>query len=140
MKFSTWAENRRDLANAYKDIVGGVPQDPGHHPEGDVLAHIRLVRKAIPRAIAELDQLKQSHPQLSYVLKDIDFSLTPEESDVLALSAWLHDIGKESATEIGGQSWRDPGASGRITAYGHQGPEHFLPQIEKLKGKILQVF
>lgn len=131
--FSTWVENNRDLAAAYKRATHGVPQDPTHHAEGDVLKHIRLVRKALPRAIEELDRVKQSHPQLSYVLKDIDFSLTPTEWDVLALSAWLHDIGKDTATEMDGQHWREPGASGRITAYGHQDPEHFLPQIEKLR-------
>lgn len=130
--FSKWLETRRELAQAYTGTLSGVPQDPGHHPEGDALIHTRLVRKAIPKAVAELQNL-QRDPVLGPALADIDFSITPQEEQILALSAWLHDIGKATATTIGGQPWQTPGATGKIQAIGHQDPEHYQPQLDKLK-------
>lgn len=131
--FLKWLENRQALAQAYANTLSGVPQDPDHHPEGDVLTHVRLVRKAIPKAVAELRQLQQSHPQLGPALAQIDFSLSPQEEQILALAAWLHDIGKATATTIDDRPWTEPGPSGKIRAIGHQDPEHYLPQLEKLQ-------
>lgn len=45
----------------------------------------------------------------------------------------MHDIGKESATTIGGEPWKTATTDGKISAYRHQEPEHFMPQLEKLK-------
>jgi len=134
MKFADWLENRRDLAKGYKNILHGVPQEPSHHPEGDALAHTRLVRKAIPRAIEELKSLQRSHPQLSNVLSNLNFDVSPKEMEVLKISAWLHDIGKASATTVGGLPFLTPvPMTGKIQSIGHQDPEHYMPQIEKLK-------
>ena len=132
MSFSKWLENKRELAQAYSNTLSGVPQDPGHHPEGDALIHTRLVRKAIPKAVAEL-QLLQRDPTIGPAIADINFSISPQEEQILALSAWLHDIGKSTATTIGGQPWQTPGATGKIQAIGHQDPEHYQPQLDKLK-------
>lgn len=130
MKFKEFLESR-ELAAAYRDKLKGVPQDPTHHPEGDVLIHSKLVRKAIPRAIEELKFAKMG--PLQNVLKNIDFDITSEEKEILALSAWLHDIGKASATTIDGNPWQQ-GGSGRIQSIGHQDEEHFMPQIKDLEG------
>lgn len=131
MKWSEFRESRRQLAQTYRQTLSGVPQDPDHHPEGDVLTHVQLVRKAIPRAIQELTQLK-GDPQFGLILADLDFAVTPQEQQILALAAWLHDIGKVSATTIGGKPWTQ-GGDGRIQAIGHENPEHYGPQLEKLK-------
>lgn len=123
LKFKKWRESK-DLAKAYRGLLQDVPQDPAHHPEGNVLAHVQLVRKAIPRAISELTNLKNS-VQFDNILADIDFTISPEEFKILSLAAWLHDIGKASATTI------DP--KGKIQSIGHQDPEHYQPQLEKLR-------
>jgi len=130
MNFTRWLENRRETAKAYKMILQDVPQDPHHHPEGDVLTHSKLVRKAVPRAIKELRKLQQE-PIFSKALENIDFNVTPEEKQILYISAWLHDIGKSTATTIGGQPWKTKGAIGKIQAIGHEFPKHYHPQIEK---------
>jgi tRNA nucleotidyltransferase/poly(A) polymerase len=132
--FQEWLkirEGRQELANVYKSSLSGVPQDPHHHPEGDVLNHVRLVRKAIPRAIQELQQL-QHDPQVGPALGDLDFNLNPQEQQIVILAAWLHDVGKASATTIGGMPWQASGADGKIQAIGHQDPEHYEPQLQKL--------
>jgi len=75
----------------------------------------------------------QRDPTLGPALSDINFSTSPEELKILSLSAWLHDIGKSTATTIGGQNWQTPGATGKIQAIGHQDSKHYQPQIEKLR-------
>ncbi len=132
MNFSKWLENRRELAKSFSNTLSGIPQDPNHHPEGDVLIHTQLVRKAIPKAIQELRNLQQD-PNLGPALADLNFQISPEEMKILYLSAWLHDIGKTTATTIGGEPWQTPNASGKIQAIGHQDSQHYLPQLEKLK-------
>lgn len=129
--FSRWLESRRELAKAFKGTLQGVPQDPIHHPEGDTFIHTKLVRRAIPRAIEELKSLKLN-PKFATALQNIDFNCSPKELEILNLSAWLHDIGKATATTIDGEPWQT-GKTGRIQAIGHQDPEHYKPQIEKLK-------
>lgn len=124
LKFKKWYESK-ELAKAYRGLLQDVPQDPEHHPEGNVLAHVQLVRKAIPRAIEELNSLKKNSVQFANILADIDFTINPEEFKILSLAAWLHDVGKASATTI------DP--KGKIQSIGHESPEHYLPQLEKLK-------
>lgn len=126
-------EGRRELAQGYKKALHGVPQDPGHHPEGDALIHSRLVRKAVPRAMQEL-QVAQTTPEhpLYDILSQINFRLSPQEEQLVVLAAWLHDIGKSTATTIGGEPWRQ-GGEGRIQAIGHQDKKHYLPQMQKLQ-------
>jgi len=113
------------LAKSYKGLLGGVPQSPEHHPEGDALTHVRLVRKAIPRAIQELQTLQAGNNPLSHVLSDMDFRLSKNEEQILALAAWLHDIGKVTATTT----------DDRIQSIGHQDSQHYQPQLEKLKAE-----
>jgi len=127
-------EGRKELASAYKKTLAGVPQDPTHHPEGDVLNHVRLVRKAIPGAIQQLQvaQTTEGGP-LQDILSNMNFSLTPKQEQIIALSAWLHDIGKATATTIGGEPWQTAAPGGRIQAIGHQDYQHYRPQLEKLK-------
>lgn len=132
MLFKKYIENRVELAKNYTNLLSGVPQDPKHHPEGDVFIHSKLVRKAIPNAIKELKNL-QFDPDFSYALQNINFNCNEQELKILYLSAWLHDVGKYSATTIGGQNWQTAGAVGKIQAIGHQDSNHYLPQMEKLK-------
>lgn len=129
MKFRNFIETNSELATAFKNKLSGVPQDPVHHPEGDVLTHTRLVRKAIPKAIRELEVAKSG--QLSSVLINMNFGIDASEAAILAMATWLHDIGKATATTIGGNPWH-LGGTGKIQALGHQYGQHFLPQIEQL--------
>lgn len=126
MNFKSWIfiEDMKHLAKTYSSLLKDVPQDPEHHPEGTALTHIKLVRKAIPAAIKELKILKSQEP-FSSIFSRINFEVSPEEMNLLIISAWLHDIGKASATTINPKT-------GRLTARGHQEPEHYLPHIENL--------
>lgn len=126
MNFNNWIflEDMKQLARAYSSLLKDVPQDPEHHPEGNVLTHIKLVRKAIPRAINELKALKVQEP-FSSIFSKINFDVSPKEMDILIIASWLHDIGKASATTINPKT-------GKLTARGHQDPEHYLPHIESL--------
>ena len=97
--FTQWLENRKELAKQYSGMLKNVPQDPHHHPEGDVITHVRLVRKAIPRAIEELKKL-QEDKVFGNALDNIDFNVSQEESKILYILSFLHDIGKNTATTI----------------------------------------
>jgi len=142
MSFKDWVleEDQKSLARNYTDLLRNVPQDPTHHPEGDALTHIRLVRKAIPEAINKLSFLK-STPQFSEILGDIDFRVSSEELQILYIAAWLHDIGKSSATTVGGMNYsflrqmdlsyqNDPS---KIKAIGHDKSSHYAPLIKGLE-------
>ena len=136
MKFNEWKkirEGRRELAQDFKSRYSGIPQDPHHHPEGDVLSHIRLVRRAIPKAVSELKNL-QNHPRFGSILKDIDFKLTKDESKILAMASWLHDVGKATSTTIDGEIWSPDSklGDGKIQAIGHQDAKHYEPELEML--------
>jgi hypothetical protein len=127
-------EYARKLAKAYADILRDVPQSPEHHPEGAVLNHVRLVRKAISAAIEELKNLK-SDSILGDVLANLDFNMTSEEMKILNTAAWLHDIGKFSSTTIDGIHFNSASnKSGKIQAIGHETPSHYQPQLDKLSG------
>ena len=128
MRFKNWFkinENRKELARNYSNLLKDVPQDPIHHTEGSALIHTQLVRKAIPKAIQELNKLKFVAP-FSKILENLDFSISEEEMQILVMSAWLHDIGKASATTINKDT-------GKIQAIGHQDPEHYEPQLNKIQ-------
>lgn len=120
MNFARWFEGQQDTANKFKNLLQNVPQEPEHHPEGDVLAHTRLVRGSIQKAIGAMKIVQSEMP----VLANLNFDVNPEEFEILAMAAWLHDIGKHTATQT---------QLGKITAYGHQDSKHFMPQIEKFK-------
>lgn len=141
--FKEWilAEDSKSLARGYSDLLRNVPQDSVHHPEGDALTHIKLVRKSIPQAIKALNDLK-SVPPFSEILADIDFNVSPDELQILYISAWLHDIGKATATTIGGINYsflrqmdilyqNDPS---KIKSIGHDNSSHYSPLIKGLEG------
>jgi hypothetical protein len=134
MNFGEWmmTEGMRDVAKAYSDALRDVPENPEHHPEGTTLKHVKLVRRAITVAAQELQNLK-STPVFSDILSDLDFRLAADDRQVLVMAAWLHDIGKTTATTIGGVPFRDAGEqTGKIQAIGHEKPEHYGPQVEKM--------
>lgn len=134
MNFKYWLlnEDMRDLAKAYSDALKDVPENPTYHPEGTTLKHVKLVRRSINSAISELQALK-SNPICSDILSNLDFNLTKDDVEVLNMAAWLHDIGKTTATTIGGIPFRNAaGGDGKIQAISHEKPEHYGPQIEKL--------
>jgi len=134
MRFKNWilSEGMRDLARAYSDALRDVPENPQHHPEGTTLKHVRLVRRAILAAAEELKNLKSS-AVYGEILSDLDFYLTEDDVQVLVMAAWLHDIGKTTATTIDGVPFRAAvGSSGKIQAIGHEKPDHYAPQVDTL--------
>lgn len=122
----------RELAKAYSDALKDVPQNIDHHPEGSVLNHVKLVRKSVLAAAKELQNLK-SEPFLGEALSDLDFNLSDEEIKILNLAAWLHDVGKSTATTIDGVHYsKASNPNGKVQAIGHEAPEHYGPQIERM--------
>lgn len=122
----------RELAKAYSDALKDVPQNIDHHPEGSVLNHVKLVRKSVLAAAQELQNLK-GEPLLGDALSDLDFNLSDEEVKILNLAAWLHDVGKSTATTIDGVHYsRAANPNGKVQAIGHEAPEHYGPQIERM--------
>jgi tRNA nucleotidyltransferase (CCA-adding enzyme) len=77
--------------NLYPELVAlvGVPQDPEHHPEGDVWQHTLL---AVDAAASQ-----------EYTSND--------ERALVVFAALLHDVGKPNTTEFG--------ENGRIRTHGH---------------------
>lgn len=125
-------EGMRELAKAYSDSLKDVPQNFDHHPEGSVLNHVKLVRKSVLAAAKELQNLKRD-PFLGEALSDLDFNLGEEEIKILNLAAWLHDIGKSTATTVDGVHYsKAPNLDGKIQAIGHEAPEHYGPQVERM--------
>lgn len=134
MEFRDWllAEDMRGLARAYSDTLRDVPESPEHHPEGTTLKHVKLVRKSVLAAAEELRNLK-GDPEVADILANLDFSLSEDEIKTLNLAAWLHDIGKATATTVDGTPFRDAGVGGgKIQAIGHETPDHYQPQIDRL--------
>lgn len=142
LSFKYWLldEDSRSLARNYTDLLKNVPQDNVHHPEGDVLTHVKLVRKSIPAAISRLNSLK-STPPFSGILEDMDFTVSSKELQILYIGTWLHDIGKATATTVGGVNYdflrqmdiqyqNDPS---KIKAIGHDSSLHYSPLINSLK-------
>lgn len=125
-------EYARKLARAYADTLKDVPQNPDHHPEGSVLNHVRLVRKSISSAAQELNALK-SDPLVGEALVNLDFGLGSEDTKILNVAAWLHDIGKFTSTTVDGVHFSATDRrDGKIQAIGHETPAHYRPQIERL--------
>src|SRR5579872_5527244 len=89
-KNKTW----ESLSSTFQWVadMGGVPQDPIHHAEGDVAIHTQMV-------INELCKLPEY------------LQLSPQEQELLWASALLHDVEKRSTTVTE--------TDGRITSPGH---------------------
>lgn len=125
MNFKNWIinESAKELAKDFKSILHGVPQSPKHHPEGDALVHTRLVRKSINQAINYINELKTKEP-FKTILQNINVNLVGADDQLIKLTAFLHDIGKKTATRI---------KDDKITSYNHENPEHYQPQIDSLR-------
>lgn len=140
--FKSWIilEDFKELQKMYTKMLRDVPQDAKHHPEGDALTHTKLVRKAIPKAIKELNALK-TRPVFNEILAEINFNVSDEDLKILYISAWLHDIGKSNSTTIGGVNFNflrqfdllyqnDPS---KIRSIGHDNKQHYLPALRNLE-------
>lgn len=79
-----WINHYPELA-----VLRGTPQDPAWHPEGDVLVHVALAA----------EQAGALNPEL-----------TAADREVAVLGALVHDFGKATNTQTGGD---------RITSIGH---------------------
>lgn len=138
MDFKNWIvlEDHKELLKLYRDRMQNTPENKTHHPEGDSWSHVKLVYKAIiGRAQQELQNLK-INSDASYILSDIDFSLTTEEQKILNLSAFLHDIAKPETVSADKQMFLFPPGrevSGKVQAIGHDDPKFFIPAIERYR-------
>jgi hypothetical protein len=122
MNFKNWLITESSL----RDLLSPVPQNPTHHEEGDVFTHTRMVRKSLDLAKSLLEDKSNKFP-----FTNINFYLSEKEEKLLKICAWLHDIGKATATTINGSHW-STGGSGKIQAIGHDTPKHYLPNIDKI--------
>lgn len=113
MRFAVW------LAENSLSAQLRVPQNPHHHPEGNVKRHTFMVRASMDSAVQLLQQKQQQDPEGP--LANLDLSFGPQDRNVLRLAAWLHDIGKSVTT--------DPE---KLTAYGHEDPENFEKAMKNL--------
>lgn len=113
-----------------RQILKPVPQNPHHHAEGDVFTHARMVRSRLPHVVEFLksEGLKKESP-----LSNLDPRLTPSEERVLKMAAWLHDIGKASVTK-----WNPE--KEKLTSYGHERPESYKPQLDRLSGPLKSMY
>lgn len=141
LNFSEWLiiESIKKLAAQYRAMLEPIPQDPTHHPEGNVLKHIKLVRKSINKAIAYLNELKNKEPWKT-ILQNVSISLDDREMQIIKMATWLHDIGKVPTTTVktddGERHWSVPGPEGKIRSLRHEDPEYYEPEIEKLKPNV----
>lgn len=108
------------LESSLRDIIKPISQSPKHHAEGDVFIHTRMVRQQLNDAIAYFRQMTADK---NSVFGNFDPTLNQSDINLLRIAAWMHDIGKASATTID---------KGRIQAIGHEQPWHFEPMMEKL--------
>lgn len=109
--------------SSLRSMLRGVPQSPKHHPEGDVYVHVRLVRRSLDDAVKMLTERANDADPFRLIEFTID---EKDESLLLRAAAWLHDIGKVTAT-----TRKENGA---WSAVGHDRPGNFLPQLRKLSG------
>lgn len=89
--------NRELFQAAPEELLGGLadgmeetPQNPRWHGEGSVLAHTKLVVKAMTESPAFMDA-------------------DPRTQEILYLAAVFHDIGKVRATRLEDGQWVSPG-------------------------------
>lgn len=123
ISFKSWLET------SLRDIIEPVPQSPVHHGEGNVWIHTRMVRQQLNAAISHFVELTSDK---NSAFSNLDPSLRPEEINILRIGAWLHDIGKASATTIGGEHWENALTDGIIQAIKHEDREHFELGMKRL--------
>ena len=121
------------MENGLRSIIGGVPQRPDFHREGPVGAHSRMVRRQLDNAMSTI-QRAAADPNSA--LSSLDVNYSPEDINILRLAAWLHDLGKASATTIDGKPWKEvPNydmSTAKITGKKHEMPHHFNPMARQL--------
>lgn len=100
-------------------MLRGVPQNPKHHPEGDVLRHTTMVRSALDSAIKLLQDQQKDDPQGPF--SSLDLQISSDEYNILRIAGWMHDIGKVATT--------DPDD---LTSHGHDQPENFEKDMRNL--------
>ena len=123
MNFKLWL-----IESSLRDLLKDVPQNPDHHAEGDVFKHTKMVRNSL--SIAEKLLKKE---QGIFPFSKINFDLSDKEEKILKICAWLHDIGKASATTIDGTHWKDAtNKSGKVSAHQHDQSHHYEPMIDSL--------
>ncbi len=106
--------------SSLRERLCGVPQSPRFHPEGDVFAHVRLVRRSLNQAIELLLTAAAGRESLC----NLNFRLNKVQLATLRAAAWTHDVGKATATVWEeGKGWR---------SVGHDRPRHYLPALRRL--------
>lgn len=121
--FKNWLEA------SLRNIIEPVPQSPIHHGEGNVWIHTRMVRQQLNSAISHFVELTANK---NSAFSNLNPNLTPAEINILKIGAWLHDIGKASATTIDGEPWENATTNGVIKAIKHEDPEHFELGMKRL--------
>lgn len=96
-----------------------VPQNPKHHPEGDVDRHTMMVRAALIPAMNLLKRKQSDDPQGP--LSNLDLNFNSEDINILRLAALLHDIGKGDALN-----------PETLSAHGHESPKIFEKAMRRL--------
>ena len=123
ISFKLWLET------SLKDILKPVPQSSVHHGEGNVWIHTRMVRQQLNDAISYFSALTTDS---NSAFSNFDPNLSPSEKNILKIGAWLHDIGKSSATTVDGEHWETSARDGVIKAIKHEDPSHFELGMSKL--------
>ena len=122
MRLSEWIMRENSLRS-----ILNVPQDPTHHPEGNVDKHSYMVLRSLNKAIDSLKNRQQEDP--AGPLANLNLNLSEKEIKILKIAALLHDIGKGEAFGYN--------KKGRISAWGHDTPEKYEPAMRRL-GPIWQ--
>ena len=104
-----------------------VPQNPKHHPEGDVDRHTMMVRSALEPAIELLIKNKINNPEGP--LENIDINFSKQDKNILRIAALLHDIGKGDALN-----------PETLSAYGHENPKTFEKAMKRLGSIWYQIY
>ena len=147
MGFKDWME-----MSSLRDLLKNVPQNPKWHPEGSCWNHVRMVRQALPVAVAMFEKVRADRGSAFSSFTPI----SKQDEDILRLSAWMHDIGKASATaftnpdrsrtplsDFEGFDVKDLMApdfgDGKWQSIGHERPNHYEPMLGRLGGPWQQM-